>query len=96
MERRFGTFLRAAVSVFLVLECVPASSGARDWAATSRIFGYTGAQQTFVVPPAVNFLDVVAIGANGGLGGGEHVAGGVGVAVRATIWFAPVRRCTWK
>jgi len=52
----------------------------------TETFGYTGAVQTFTVPPHVRSLSVVAIGARGGRGasGYDKSGGGGGLAARVS------------
>jgi hypothetical protein len=62
---------------------------------SSATFRYTGSEQTFVVPPAVSFLDVEARGADGGsvmsgvAAGSESVEGGLGAVGIGTIRVRP-------
>jgi hypothetical protein len=54
-------------------------------ASVSTTFGYTGAQQTFVVPSGVTAVTIQAHGADGAGGGRCDAAAGVGVLTSATI-----------
>lgn len=60
----------------------------------SQTFGYTGTQQSFVVPTGVSSVTVVATGASGGLGlrvsaAGAGGAGGAGAEVSAQLSVTP-------
>lgn len=54
-----------------------------------QTFAYTGAEQTFVVPPGVTQLQVDCRGAQGGQGGGSSVAGGLGGSTNGVIAVTP-------
>jgi hypothetical protein len=51
-------------------------------------YGFTGSEQTFVVPAGVHALNLVAIGGRGGTGQGG-VAGGVGAVATANVPITP-------
>ncbi|HJD84292.1 glycine-rich protein [Kitasatospora aureofaciens] len=52
---------------------------------TTCTFAFTGAEQTFTVPNGVTQVDVTAIGAAGGLEGGNDTPGGRGAQVSGTL-----------
>ena len=54
------------------------ASGATASASTTKVFSFTGGEQTFKVPDNVTSLDVVAVGASGGDGFSLQSAGGPG------------------
>src|SRR5262245_47013092 len=69
---------------------VVAAPGAGGQATASEQFSFTaaGAEQPFVVPPAVCAVTITASGAGGG-GEGEGAVGGSGGRATATIAVAP-------
>src|SRR5262245_53334525 len=73
------------------LASVPVLSGIAHAAPTPVTFGFTGAAQSFTVPPGVCSLSITAVGAGGGEGGGLQVssAGGAGGSATATVTVVP-------
>lgn len=55
----------------------------------TRSFGYTGAEQTYVVPTGVEHLKITATGAGGGYGDGPDALGGRGARVQAVVAVTP-------
>jgi hypothetical protein len=53
--------------------------------AAADVFQSTGTEQTYVVPPGITAVHVVAVGGAGGHAAGTHPAGGHGVAVTADV-----------
>lgn len=63
--------LRAAMAAAaMALTAVPVSSGAATVPLDTRVFSYTGREQTFIVPRGVTRISVRAEGADGGLAQG--------------------------
>src|SRR5690349_20193796 len=57
--------------------------------ATTATFNYTGGEQTFTVPAGVTSLNIVAVGAQGGLGANDPYAAAFGAAVAADVPVTP-------
>ncbi len=81
--RTHRVFLSAAIALL----------GALAWAAspaqaTTKVFGSTGDEQTFVVPSGVHLLHVLLIGGSGGQGG-VAASGGAAAEVTADLEVSP-------
>src|SRR5438132_1270515 len=85
-----GAFPRrvAALAGVIAAAEVLLAAGPAGAASGSETFGETGAEQTFVVPPGVTQVHVVAAGAPGGAGG-LGTAGGFGARVAADLAVTP-------
>src|SRR5262245_41025404 len=79
--RRWGTAAIAAMVGCVVL--APEAHGA------TQVFNVTGFEQSFKVPKGVKKIQVLAIGAPGGRGGGSGPPGGQGGSAQATIAVKP-------
>lgn len=84
-----GGFIRCRLPLALVA-LVPAwllipAAGQAD----AAVFGSTGAQQTFVVPAGVTSVQVVAVGAPGGISCNSGSPGGLGAEASAEVSVTP-------
>ena len=94
MRRRSSLLSRTAVSIGLalvatglvVVETVVIAAPAL---ASTDMFGYTGAAQSWVVPPGVTSATFTLYGAQGGASGFSGVAGGLGGSATATFAVTP-------
>ena len=76
--------MRRLLALLLVFAALPAGPARAD----TTTFDFTGTEQTYVVPPGVGALRIVAVGAAGG-GGGGGVPGGLGAFVSADVVVRP-------
>ncbi|MGA8805869.1 MAG: hypothetical protein WB866_14365, partial [Solirubrobacterales bacterium] len=85
------------------LACLCFAATAQPAAADTQAFGFTGFEQTYVVPDRVHAVRVVAAGGRGGVGsdnpmgsGGTFFGGlaGFGARVEADLAVAPGRPCS--
>lgn len=84
--QRLGVAVWALCAIVLTL-----AAGASPATATTKIFGYTGDEQTFVVPNGVHNLQVQLIGGAGGAGNGQggsaaELIGGLAVTPGETLY----------
>jgi hypothetical protein len=83
----------AILAAAVLVSAAPSSAGAGPQTTTVP-YGYTGAEQVFVVPDGINTIHVVAIGGSGadstgrpgGIPGG---LGGIGARVEGTLFVTP-------
>jgi hypothetical protein len=85
-----GTVLGAMSLSLLGIVGTAAAADCQPVVGVESTFCYTGAEQTYVVPPGVTNVRVVAVGGHGGLSGGSVVAvGGFGALVSADLPVTP-------
>jgi glycine rich protein len=87
-SRRSSTSTPRLRAILLVLSCalVGAMAMAASAQATTKVFSYTGAEQTFSVPSGVQSLQVRLIGGEGGHG---DTVGGAGAEVLGSLEVTP-------
>lgn len=83
MGRQGTRIVALAIAVIAVMAVTALGVGAAGaTAATTKVFSFTGAEQTFTVPAGVTSIHVVAIGGHGGKAGN---AGGAGAQVEGDL-----------